>query len=39
MEGQEQHEERMTIRLPVGTIDRITQQAAQHHRSINRETV
>ncbi len=39
MEDQQQHEERMTIRLPVGTIDRLRKQAAQHQRSINGETV
>jgi plasmid stability protein len=39
MSAPQKPEERMTIRLPVGTIDRLKRQAAQHQRSINGETV
>ncbi len=39
MSEQPKQDEKLLVRLPPGTIDRLRKQAAQHQRSINGETV
>jgi plasmid stability protein len=37
MATDQKHEDKVTLRLPVGTIDRLRTQAKRHSRSINGE--